>query len=260
MTKLKNTPLVHNGGEAHTKSRQNSGQKPGTLEDMFPAAFLMGQFLVDAFNDNCRQLRFSNSECELIITSQGEEYHLIIGKGKIDRPLPDPDWTLFSEADQIKVTGIAGVDTKYVWVNSRYQVMVYFPEPNSPDVPRMAHLSIKRHDREPIRDWRDLQRIKNELCGTMAEACELFPAEDRLADTANQYHLWCLEPGFKFPWGFNDGRLTDDTPEARAELERQLRALGFDPDNLKSKQRRWEKHHHSTNLAEIGIVWEKAKQ
>ena len=257
MISLENTPLVHNRDDGDTKSRQNSERELESLHDVFPAAFVMGQFLVDAFSDNCRQLRFNNNECEIIIESQGEEYHLIIGKGKIDRPLPDPDWTLFTEADEIKVTNIAGVDTKYVWVNSRYQVMVYFPDPNIPDAPRMAHLSIKRHDREPIRDWRDLQRIKNELCGTSAEACELFPAEDRLADTANQYHLWCLEPGVQFPWGFNVGRVTDDTPEAKAELYRALKSIGFDTNNSKSKQRRWEKHHHSNELSKLGKVWTK---
>lgn len=63
------------------------------------------------------------------------------------------------------------------------------------------HLSIKRNDREPIREWRDLQRIKNELCGPEAEAVELFPAESRLTDEANQFHLWVFNRGYRFPFG-----------------------------------------------------------
>jgi hypothetical protein len=56
------------------------------------------------------------------------------------------------------------------------------------------HLSIKRHDRRPIRDWRAFQRIKNELAGAEREAVELYPAERRLHDAANQYHLWVAPP------------------------------------------------------------------
>jgi len=51
-------------------------------------------------------------------------------------------------------------------------------------------LSIKRIDKEPIMDWRDLQAIKTQLCGPEAEAMQLFPAESRVVDTSNQYHLF----------------------------------------------------------------------
>jgi hypothetical protein len=65
------------------------------------------------------------------------------------------------------------------------------------------HLSIKRIDQEPVHDWRDLQRIKNQLLGPDCEAVELYPAEERLVDTANQYHLWgSTDPKFRFGFGF----------------------------------------------------------
>jgi hypothetical protein len=51
-------------------------------------------------------------------------------------------------------------------------------------------LSIKRRDKEPIMDWRDLQAIKTQLCGPDAEAIQLFPSERRVVDTSNQYHLF----------------------------------------------------------------------
>lgn len=54
------------------------------------------------------------------------------------------------------------------------------------------HLSIKRNDKAPIMDWRDLQDIKNKLCGVECEAIQLFPAESRCVDSANQYHLWAF--------------------------------------------------------------------
>lgn len=71
---------------------------------------------------------------------------------------------------------------------------------------RMLHLSIKRNDRKPIRSWADLQWLKNALCGEEAEAVELFPAESRMMDAANQYHLWVLPPGTQFPFGVDQGR------------------------------------------------------
>lgn len=71
----------------------------------------------------------------------------------------------------------------------------------------IIHLSIKRLDQQPIRDWRDLQEIKNQLVGPECEGIELFPAESRLTDTANQYHLFCIDdPTFRFGLGWNEGR------------------------------------------------------
>lgn len=58
-----------------------------------------------------------------------------------------------------------------------------------------AYITFKRLDRHPVRDWRHLQSIKNETVGSEREAFELFPAESRLMDTSNQYHLWVLPEG-----------------------------------------------------------------
>lgn len=66
-----------------------------------------------------------------------------------------------------------------------------------------VHLDIRRHDRESCKNWRELQQIKNELVGAEHEAVELFPAESRLVDTANQYHLWVhVNADYRFPFGF----------------------------------------------------------
>ncbi len=80
----------------------------------------------------------------------------------------------------------------------------------------MVHLSIKRRDRSPIHDWRELQEIKNELIGAECEAVEIYPAESRLVDSANQYHLWGFaDPSFRLPFGF-DRRFVTDTPGGNA--------------------------------------------
>lgn len=66
----------------------------------------------------------------------------------------------------------------------------------------MHHLSIRRNDRKPVHDWNDLQWIKNQLVGPEFEAVELYPAESRLMDDANQYHLWVfMQEGKLFPFG-----------------------------------------------------------
>jgi hypothetical protein len=73
-------------------------------------------------------------------------------------------------------------------------------------------LSIVRRDRSAIHDWRDLQRIKNELVGPDHEGMEIYPAEDRLVDTNNQYHLFVLpNPGDRIPVGYAQRDVGDRT-------------------------------------------------
>jgi hypothetical protein len=100
--------------------------------------------------------------------------------------------------------------TDEVWANDHYQVIVYRDPAKAPELPdassgwpNMIWLSIKRTDQEPIHDWRELQEIKNMLVGRENEALEVYPAESRLVDTANQFHLWVFsDPKIKLPFGF----------------------------------------------------------
>lgn len=102
-----------------------------------------------------------------------------------------------------------------IFLNSRYQVWVRYQDPQ-PGWPAMAWLSIKRHDRGPMHDWREFQTIKNELIGPENEAVELYPAESRLNDSANQYHLWVvLDPKFRFPFGYTDRVVGNSEPAAK---------------------------------------------
>lgn len=89
-----------------------------------------------------------------------------------------------------------------LYKNDEHQVAVR-PWPMPDGWPSIVHLSIKRLDREPIHDWRILQEIKNEIVGPECEAVELYPAESRKVDVANQYHLFAIaEPFVRFPFGF----------------------------------------------------------
>jgi hypothetical protein len=74
-------------------------------------------------------------------------------------------------------------------------------------------LSIKRRNKKPMgpERYRHFQRIKNELIGPEHEAAELFPAESRLLDSANQYQIFVhIDPTYRFPFGVNE-RLVSDT-------------------------------------------------
>jgi hypothetical protein len=85
---------------------------------------------------------------------------------------------------------------------------------NIREVGRFIHLSIKRIDKEPEHDWRILQDIKNSVLGPEFEAVELYPAESRLIDTSNQFHLWALKNEEKFDIGWNEGRTVGTVEEA----------------------------------------------
>jgi len=93
-----------------------------------------------------------------------------------------------------------------MYANDTYQVLV---ERRGDFI----HMCIRRHDGHPCKDWKDLQQIKNEIVGPEYEAAELFPAESRLVDTSNEYHLWVHPtPGYRFPFGFTANRCVIETP------------------------------------------------
>lgn len=127
--------------------------------------------------------------------------------------IPDQSENEEKVAELIEATGMpreAVVETLRAiasavhWRNALYQVTVRKMEGG------MVHLSIKRLDQRPIHNWRHLQRIKDEILGPEMEAVELYPANSRLADSANQYHLWGVpDSGFRFPFGFTDRLVLD---------------------------------------------------
>lgn len=83
-----------------------------------------------------------------------------------------------------------------VYANNLYEVTMRNEGP-------MIRLSIRRHDGQQCKEWKHFQEIKNTLIGPDHEAVELFPSENRLIDTNNEYHLW-VHPsrGYRFPFGF----------------------------------------------------------
>lgn len=84
-----------------------------------------------------------------------------------------------------------------VFINNIYRVQVRRDGP-------LVQLTITRLDGKPCKDWRHFQEIKNELVGPEFEAVELYPAESRLVDMDNEYHLWVnADPLFRFQFGYH---------------------------------------------------------
>lgn len=124
------------------------------------------------------------------------------------RAAVQPQWTPFVRMDTwIDRNGGEPIpDWLAVYNNSRYSVTASLVDA-PPPFGDVVWLSIKRRDRRQIHDWRDLQRIKNEIVGPQIEAVEIYPAEARLVDTSNQYHLWCFLNGLILPFGYADRRI-----------------------------------------------------
>lgn len=66
----------------------------------------------------------------------------------------------------------------------------------------VEHACIRNAEASDI-PWAEKQRIKRELFGKWTTAIEVFPADDRLVDQANMYHLWILPDGFPLPFGIH---------------------------------------------------------
>lgn len=114
-----------------------------------------------------------------------------------------------------------------IWINDLYQVQV-----RPVDNHGLLHLNIRRRDgAHDIRDWRHFQRIKNEILGPEAEAVELYPAESRLNDTSNKFHLWGYRNDtWRFPIGF-DYRDVRDASKGEPPGMRQRRLDADTPEH-----------------------------
>jgi hypothetical protein len=122
----------------------------------------------------------------------------------------DVRWTPFVEVDppfaeEAPSDERLGGHSRWM-ANSIYVVLVQVPH-EVPPFGVVVHLAITTHDQQPRHDWREMQRIKNELVGEGVEAVELYPSENRLVDNANWFHLFCFPrlamQGGRLPFGFD---------------------------------------------------------
>lgn len=140
---------------------------------------------------------------------------------------PSDEWTAFELCTRQRLPDGTVIDLASlndpmmpyeIYRNNLYQVSLYRPQ-DIEGVGRVQHLSMKRNDNTVIRDWRHLQLIKNEIIGEEVEAVEIFPAESRMTDMANQYHLWCfLDSHIPFGFSFEGGRnVSEDMSTGNAQ-------------------------------------------
>ena len=114
-------------------------------------------------------------------------------------------------------------EKELVYHNNRYHVF-YRKHPPLDGAPfGVIHLSIKNNDRSHKHDWRDLQRIKNEIVGEEYQMVEVFPRECDKVDLSNQFHLWGFdtkEPILaRFGFGWHGQRLVWSGTGPRPDIE-----------------------------------------
>ena len=115
-----------------------------------------------------------------------------------------------------------------IWVNEIYQVATIITD--HPIFGRLMQINIRRRDGNVIfRDWRHFQQIKNQLAGPECEGIELYPAESRLIDTCNKYHIWVILDDTKgIPIGWHDGRHVSNGPKGNIPTGLRQRPLPKD--------------------------------
>lgn len=147
-------------------------------------------------------------------------------------------WTPFEECElapntDAKIAEVHRRNGIRTFKNSIYQVEVR-GQLAPPPFGRIIWLSFKTLDKQPRHDWREMQRIKNELVGEEFEAVEIYPAEERLVDTSNQYHLWVLIgldfPNKRLPFGYGDRLVSEGSSEGIATTGKGSRQRDFRPE------------------------------
>lgn len=86
-------------------------------------------------------------------------------------------------------------EVKEAWANDLYVALIrpFLDE----DGNGVIHLAIRTASNlEP--PWRDMQRIKNEICGLEATAVQVMPPTSELVDEADMYHLWVMSRRLPF--------------------------------------------------------------
>lgn len=154
-------------------------------------------------------------------------------------PTPKRPWQPMAPAVPVRPESFRRTEGPHarMFKNDRYTVIAV---PSGGDWAKAIWLSIRRNDRKPIHDWRHFQAIKNDIAGPEREAVELYPAESRLVDTSNQYHLWVAPEGERYQIGWArrivstpDGGLeADGKVMSDEEIDAQLEQMGASRDAI----------------------------
>lgn len=82
---------------------------------------------------------------------------------------------------------VALMKREIIWLSGTHQVNIRVIERGP------IHYSLKRRDKDAILDRDVMVKIAHHFNRSKAQICtELYPADSRMVDTANQYHIWAV--------------------------------------------------------------------
>ena len=101
-------------------------------------------------------------------------------------------------------------------------------------VGNVEHVTITRHrdisqafvnDGSGGFSWAEKQEIKDELFGKKRVAVEVYPADDRLVDTSDVYHLWVFDKKYRLPFGIHPKEYAPAINRGYNMTEQELKVL-----------------------------------
>lgn len=119
------------------------------------------------------------------------------GSYKKQKPTSTSLWTEFERVYPMNASTNEPVEVEEgeeYWRNSFYTVLVKQLEP-SEGLTGPVRLDIRHNQDKAIREWKHLQRIKNELVGEEREAMEIFPPQSMVRDMSNIHNLFVTPVG-----------------------------------------------------------------
>lgn len=130
----------------------------------------------------------------------------------------------------------------YMSDDGRYKVVKVVGYTKDQPHRKVAWLIITPQGETPLHDWRDMQTIKNVLCGPEAFGIEIYPPESHLVDTNNSFHLWVYLDGFRPQLGFFNGRNIVDPQLNKIQMPTLQRTFTVAPPDARSSTEAIRKH------------------
>ena len=117
---------------------------------------------------------------------------------------------------------------------------------------KVEHVTITRRkisaDGSGDFTWSEKQQIKDELFGKNRVAIEVYPAQDKLVDVADVYHLWVFDKNFKLPFGIHPKEYKQAINRGSVPLsESELNELREVLQDTKEELFKWQDEQDSQN-------------
>jgi hypothetical protein len=120
---------------------------------------------------------------------------------------------------------VSSLEYDEYWRNDEYIVKVYYPNNPSHQFPnnKFTWLCFRNvRNTHTAHDWRDMQMMKNEICGEERTAVEVFPPMSKLVDTCNQFHLWVYPEDYELDFGYKHQEIYPNAETVKEATENYL--------------------------------------